>query len=189
MTAHELMLQSGRSLHYVWPRSERSLYSEPKRLVELGWAKARARRSGRRETPEYSITPSGRRALRAWLSTPPAEPATEVEAVLRVVLADSGDVDDLRAALVASVQAIRAGLGERLVAQSRGYLENGGPFPDRLHIIGVVGDFGYRLIEMLEEWTEHALAEIDSWPSTEGVGMTDGARRTFERIIQRYGDD
>ena len=64
-TAYELTAQAQRSLHWVWPRSERALYTEPKRLVALGWATTRPRRGGQRDVPEYHITASGRRALRA----------------------------------------------------------------------------------------------------------------------------
>ena len=39
-TAYELVLQSRRSLHWFWPRSEAHLYAELKRIVERGHAQA-----------------------------------------------------------------------------------------------------------------------------------------------------
>ena len=36
-TGYELTQQAQRSLRYAWPKSERLLYSEPKKLVELGY--------------------------------------------------------------------------------------------------------------------------------------------------------
>ena len=34
-TGYELTRQAQRSLRYAWPKSERLLYSEPKKLVDL----------------------------------------------------------------------------------------------------------------------------------------------------------
>jgi PadR family transcriptional regulator, regulatory protein AphA len=186
-TAGELTAQSRRSLHWVWPRSERSLYTEPKRLVELGWATARPRRGHGREVPEYRCTAAGRRALQTWLATAPSAPATEVEAMLRVVFADAGTVDDLRGALEANVEHIHDAIRTQLVAQCRGYLDDGGPFPDRLHLIGLFSDFYLRFAELLDAWTADALSEIDTWPSARGVGLTPAARHVFEAVLDRYG--
>jgi len=188
-TAHELTAQAQRSLHWVWPRSERALYAEPKRLVALGWATTRERRNGQRTVPEYRITRAGRQALKAWLATPPAEPAAEIEAMLRLVFADAGGADDLRRALEANRDHLHTALRAHLVAQARGYLDDGGPFPERLHLIGLFSDFYLRFIEMLDEWTAASLAEIDQWPGTRDVGMTPAARRTFERVLERYGHE
>ena len=185
-TAHELTVQARRSLHWVWPRSERSLYAEPKRLVTLGWAVTKERTTGQRSVPEYRITAAGRRALQGWLDTPPARPALDVEAMLRAVFADGGDLEQLRAALRSNLDQAQDAVREELVPQVRGYLDDGGPFPDRLHLIGLFSSFYLRFVELLEDWTEDALAEIDTWPGTEGVGLTDTARATFERVLARY---
>ncbi len=188
-TAHELTVQAARSLHWVWPRSERSLYAEPKRLIALGWATAVDRTNGSRTVPEYAITAAGRDALRAWLNTAPAEPATEIEVLLRVVFADGGEVDDLRRALLESRARVHDTLEHLLVPQCREYLANGGPFPDRLHLVGLFSDFYLRFNELLDDWTDHALTEIDNWPNSTSVGMTPAAQRTFERVLERYGYD
>jgi DNA-binding PadR family transcriptional regulator len=188
MTAYELTTQAQRSLHWVWPRSERSLYAEPKRLVALGWATTRERRGPGRPVPEYRISAAGRRALRAWLATEPAEPATDIEAMLRVIFADAGSKDDLRAALEANRDQLVAAIRSRLVDQCRGYLEDGGPFPDRLHLIGLFSDFFFRFAVLIEEWTADALDEIDRWPDARGVGMTPAVEELFEAVLARYGE-
>ena len=188
MTAYELTTQAKRSLHWVWPRSERSLYSEPKRLVALGWATTAARRGPGRAVPEYRISAAGRRALGSWLSTDPADPATDIEAMLRVIFADAGSKEDLRGALEASRDQLVGAIRAQLVDQCRGYLEDGGPFPDRLHLIALFSDFFFRFSVLIEDWTADALDEIDRWPSTQDVGMTPAARRTFEAVLDRFGD-
>jgi DNA-binding PadR family transcriptional regulator len=189
MTAYALATQARRSLHWVWPRSERSLYTEPKRLVALGWATAAMRRAGGRRVAEYRITSAGRRALRDWLQTPPGEPTTEIEAMLRVIFADSGTKTELRDALVANRDRLLAAIRAQAVDQCRGYLDDGGPFPDRLHLIGLFSEFYLRFVELVDDWTTEALIEIDRWPDVKDVGITRQARATFERVLDRYGRD
>src|SRR4051795_2587089 len=71
-TTYELAQQMGRALGQFWPRAESKLYEEPKKLVALGLARASAETVGRRPRTVYSITPKGRRALRAWVPQPGA---------------------------------------------------------------------------------------------------------------------
>src|SRR3954471_5692711 len=67
-TAYELAKQVQRSLNWFWPRAERKLYEEPKRLVEQGLATAMREQTGQRPRTVYAITDDGRDALRGWLS-------------------------------------------------------------------------------------------------------------------------
>ena len=65
-TTYELAKQVQRSLNWFWPRAERKLYDEPKRLVAQGLATASQEATGQRPRTVYSITDDGRRALRQW---------------------------------------------------------------------------------------------------------------------------
>ena len=47
-TTYELAKQVQRSLGWFWPRAERKLYDEPKRLVAAGLAKGSAEMTGAR---------------------------------------------------------------------------------------------------------------------------------------------
>ena len=185
-TAHELKVQAERSLNWLWRRSERSLYAEPKRLVALGWAVATDRRAGRRTVAEYHITESGRAALKAWLGTEPGAPAVEAETVLRVMFADHGDLDDLRQALVATRREITDTLRAQAYTQFVDYLETGGPFPERLHLIAPIADFVVRYVDLIEEWTDELLAQIDDWPTTEGLGLTEPAKQVLSDAAERF---
>lgn len=89
-TTYELTKQMQRTVGYIWPRAERKLYDEPKRLVAAGYAEAVQDLVGRRRRTTYSITPAGREALARWLGTEPAPPAMEFEGMLRVLFADQG---------------------------------------------------------------------------------------------------
>ncbi len=82
-TGYELTHQAQRSLRYAWPKSERLLYSEPKKLVELGYATTYKEDTGGRSRNVYEITDEGRGALREWTATRTQPPRFEVEALLR----------------------------------------------------------------------------------------------------------
>jgi DNA-binding PadR family transcriptional regulator len=94
-TAYELTRQLRRSLSYCWPKAESVLYDEPKRLVRLGLATAQREPVRRRVRTAYAITDEGRRALGAWLATPPSPPRFEFETMLRLVYADQGTNEEL----------------------------------------------------------------------------------------------
>ena len=98
-TTYELAKQVDRSLGWFWPRTERKIYDQAKRLVEEGYATASRGTTGARPRTMYEITPAGRRALRAWLDEPSASPKLESEAQVRVFFADAGDLDQLKATL------------------------------------------------------------------------------------------
>ena len=66
-SAYDLARQAERSLRFAWPKSERHLYTEPKKLVTLGYARLREESAGPSRTRHvYSITGQGRRALEEW---------------------------------------------------------------------------------------------------------------------------
>src|SRR5689334_22534988 len=81
-TTYELAKQVQRSLNWFWPRAERKLYDEPKRLVDQGLATAKRERTGQRPRTLYDITAAGRAALAAWLSEPPAPRGGEFEGMV-----------------------------------------------------------------------------------------------------------
>jgi DNA-binding PadR family transcriptional regulator len=184
-TAYELTQQSKRSFRFFWPRSEANIYAEPKRLVELGWATAGPERVGQRTRTGYRITQAGRTALRAWLATPPAPPVIEIEGFLRLLHADHGTVAEIRAALHTTrdqaLELLDAGR-----AQVEGYLRDGGPFPQRLHIIAVLSAGYADLLAALVDWCELALQETATWPTTTDLGMTPSARKLLDHTLERH---
>jgi hypothetical protein len=123
------------------------------------------RRGERGRKTLYTVTRDGRRAFRDWLAQPSAEPRFESEAVLRALFATEGTKDDLLGTI--------EGLREQVVAarsemdlQAADYLETGGPFPERLHVIALVGRLIHGYVALIEEWTDWAHAEVETWPDT-----------------------
>jgi PadR family transcriptional regulator AphA len=183
-TTYELANQTKRSLRYFFPRAERHLYAEAKRLADAGLARSEEGYTGRRRSTTYAITPAGRQALRNWLRTPPAPPVLEAEVVLRTFFADAGRQDDLLAALAAAREQAAAAQRE-LAAMAQASLDGTSPFPERL----AVGALGLRFVtdfhRLLETWAEWAACEVATWQQPDGRGW-DGARAV---IVDVAGGD
>ncbi len=170
-TGYELTHQAQRSLRYAWPKSERLLYSEPKKLVELGFATTHQEDSGGRTRNVYTITDRGRQALAEWTSTRTQPPRLEIEALLRLLFADHGSREDVLGAL----DEFESDIDEHhraIVELMASYLDGGHPFPERTHLSVLFATFQIEMFKSIERWIEFAREEIDEWPSTRDLGMT-----------------
>jgi DNA-binding PadR family transcriptional regulator len=170
-TTYELAKQMHRSLHWFWPRAERKLYDEPKRLVADGLATASAEATGKRPKTVYSITPAGRSALSDWLDEPSATPALEFEAMVKVFFADAGSLEQLQGTLDGVVADARA-----RVEELAGIVEAGldaPQFPERVHlqVLCLKVLFEQELATLrAARWVR---AEVAEWVSVERPGDTD----------------
>jgi PadR family transcriptional regulator AphA len=185
-SAYELTRQIHRSLRYMQPASERNLYAEPKRLAAAGLVRMRREQVGRRSRTIYEITPAGREALRRHLATPPTPPQLEFEALQRLIYADQGSKQDLLAALDTTSRQVQQLLDDG-IQQVRGYQADGGPFPQRLHLIMLFARFYADFLLLLRDWAALARREVASWPTTSDLGLTDGTRKILEDLL-RQGD-
>jgi PadR family transcriptional regulator AphA len=185
-SAYELTQQIHRGVRYMLPASERNLYAEPKRLAAAGLVRMRREAVGRRSRTIYEITPAGREALRRQLATPPAPPQLQFEALQRLIFADQGSKHDLLAALDTTGRQVQQLLDDGL-QQVRGYQADGGPFPQRLHLIMLFARFYADHLLLLRDWVALARREVASWPTTSDLGLTDGTRRILEDLL-RQGD-
>src|SRR5262245_61163159 len=183
-SAYELTKQMRRSLAYCWPKAESVLYDEPKRLARMGLASVLEEPVGSRSRTVYSITDSGRASLREWLATKPAPPRFELEPLLRLLYADHGTKADLLRAVGATRDWARSET-ERGLAQLEEYQADGGPFPERLHIIVLFGDLCARLLDAVEDWAASAAAEIGAWPRVKGVGASSATNQRLADVIAR----
>lgn len=170
-TGYELTHQAQRSLRYAWPKSERLLYSEPKKLVELGFATTHTEAIGNRSRNVYEITDEGRRVLSEWTNSRTQPPRIEVEALLRLLFADHGTIEDLLGAL----DELESDIGEHhqaIVELMGSYLDGGHPFPQRTHLSVLFATFQIEIFKSIERWIDFAREEISHWPSTKELGMT-----------------
>lgn len=119
-SASELALFMERSvIRYILPRTRSQLYSEPKRLVKLGLARARLEPGPGRRRTVYSITPKGRRALAEWLAEPGEAVRLEHKTLLKFYLTDHRDTAALRSRLAEMREETLAGVREALAQISR----------------------------------------------------------------------
>ena len=183
-TGYELTHQAQRSLRYAWPKSERLLYSEPKKLVELGYATVHQEEQSNRTRNVYTITEQGRQALKVWTTTRTQPPRLEIEALLRLLFADQGSTEDVLGAL----NEFEEDIGEHhqaIVELMASYLDGGHPFPQRTHLSVLFATFQIEIFKTIERWIDFARDEIEEWPTTQDLGMTP---RT-ETLTRLLGED
>lgn len=171
-TTYELAKQVQRSLWWFWPRAERKLYDEPKRLVAAGFARSEGEMTGARPRTVYTVTRSGRAALRRWLGEPPAPPTFEFEGMVKVFFADGGTLEQLRANLTT----IAATADERLEEIDSKIAEltsDDVAFSERVHLNAL----GLRFIldheRAMATWARWALEQTEGWQSTTDPGRWD----------------
>lgn len=183
-SAYQLTQQIHRSLRYMHPASERNLYAEPKRLAAAGLVRIRQETAGRRSRTVYEITPAGRDTLRRQMATPTRPPQLEFDAMQRLVFADQGSKQDLLDTLDATSGQVDQLLRD-VVQQLRGYQADGGPFPERLHLIMLFSRFYVDYLHLLHDWTATARREVASWPTTRNLGLTDGTQQILDELLRR----
>lgn len=172
-TTYELANQMKRSISWFWDRAERTLYQEPKRLVEAGWAISRTEHTGRRPATVYRITPAGRDALRAWLDTHGGPPILQIENLIRVFFADQGDPDQLRGTVEHMGAQARESRAELLDIAASMDLDDP-VIRDRRAVnalsIGLILDVQDAVIR----WADWAAAVTEHWDSTTEPGWDGG---------------
>jgi DNA-binding PadR family transcriptional regulator len=171
-TTYELAKQVQRSLDWFWPRAERKLYDEPKRLVAAGWAASGREMTGARPRTVYRVTARGKKALQRWLDEPPAPPTLEFEGMVKVFFADGGTLEQLRANLasIADTADARAAEVEDKLDESR---IGDVPWPERLPL----NVLGLRFIadheQLIGTWARWALDQTADWVSPTDPGSWD----------------
>lgn len=170
LSTYELAKQVERSLGWFWPRTERKIYDEAKRLVESGHARSTREATGARRRTVYHITPKGSRSLETWLSEPSAPPKLESEALVRVFFADAGTLEQLRETIAGFVNEANAKLAilRQLIDSAQ---DPDSAYSDRLHINALALRFQLDYHEMMVRWGQWAAEEVPEWSSTTDPGQ------------------
>jgi PadR family transcriptional regulator, regulatory protein AphA len=176
-STYELAKQVQRSLGWFWPRAERKLYEEPKRLVAAGLAKSTREMTGSRPRTVYAVTARGRKALRRWLDEPPAPPSLEFEGMVKVFFADAGDLEQLDQTLRSIADTADARIAE-LKAKVAENTSGDVAFPDRLPLNNIALRFSVDHEQLISSWARWALDQIVEWRSPTDPGSWD-YRRCF----------
>ncbi len=171
-STYELAKQVERSLGWFWPRTERKIYDEAKRLVDSGHATAKAEPTGSRPRTVYTITAKGRRALRTWLDETSAPPKLEAEALVRVFFSDAGNLDQLKATLDELAATAHKNL-DQLTGLIAAADDPDYPFAGRRHINALAIRFQHDYHDMIATWAEWAADQTNSWTDIDDQGAWD----------------
>lgn len=179
-SAYELTKHMRRSaLAELWPRTETSLYKEPKVLEAHGYATATPDANGARARTVYAITPAGRRALRAWLRTPGEGLVFECEAAVKAFFGDAGTLEDLHAQLRTLAGAISSATPPP-VTMLRELRDGDVRFPERRHYTAMSADLIARLRLAVTGWAADWADLTQEWST---VHLDDTSRRQAAAVL------
>lgn len=148
------MYSRGGQLYYAVAPSR--MYAEPKRLEQLGYVRSEKRPGKTRERTFYTLTASGRNALRRWLLEPPAFPRIQNEAVAKLMAGDIlGDDERLLDALLGLRDEIEAQQAKLDDARQR--MEG---LPHRATYLLLIHGLGNRLLQVQREWLDDVEAAL-----------------------------
>ncbi|MGV1050383.1 MAG: helix-turn-helix transcriptional regulator [Solirubrobacterales bacterium] len=154
-TSYDLKQALEVSVQNFWPVPHTTAYEEPARLAAAGYLTARQESGGRRKRV-YSLTDSGRAALRAWTADPAvAPPQLREEAVLKIFAgAEPGPLLDARLAWHRGKREELQSLLEGIQAAEG--MENA----ERTLVIGIV--YHEKMLELLETMAGFATVSAGS---------------------------
>ncbi len=181
----ELTTQLRRNMRFFWPRAESQIYEEVKALATRGWARDRQTFVGERARTSYTITAAGRRALEAWLSTPPKPTALECEPLLRVFLADFATPEQFQVSLDQVRADAKAILDVGRVVGAE-YLAGTAPFQDQVHVRALVFDFLSSHARMLNDWADRTELAAAAWKRTSPTARDQSACASIKRVLDTY---
>jgi DNA-binding PadR family transcriptional regulator len=180
--SYELVKEMGRNLRYFWPRAESRIYAELNRLKGEKLATSKESSTGERSRQTWSISATGRHALKAWLRGESGETTLQCEDLLRIFLAQPEDTRTL----ASSIQRIRAEAEElsalaNIIAHE--YQTSTAPFQERVRARALVFDFLASWAHMRIEWAKRAQAYL---AKLEDLDASAGDRVAVEHIRQRH---
>jgi DNA-binding PadR family transcriptional regulator len=150
--AHDLVQMMRQGGPVYWGGAPSRLYSEPKRLAELGYLSAETAPGRTNPRTIYTLTTDGREALRDWLSAPARFPRIKNEAHLRLLAGDLLTDEEI----VASFRGMLRELDELEAAAAEMYAQ-ADRVPHRARYLRLSHAYAQRLVALHREW----VAEIE----------------------------
>lgn len=143
-------------ISHVWSESHGQLYPVLKQLASEGLIRAQDRKAGRRKKTVYTITPIGRKRLRAWLESPVELSKPRDELILKLFFGSETEIPVLIQHLEAHRDRTKAILNQCLEWQKQNQRNPERIMPFMLITIRA----GISLSEASLHWAEESLKTL-----------------------------
>jgi len=153
--AHDLVRMMREGEHAIWSASASQWYAEPKRLADLGLLQAERTPGRTRERTHYTLTDTGRAALREWLAEPSAFTRIQCEPIVRLLAAEYVDPEVLERSLAA----LREPLAESYAALAKAEAV-ARELPHRERVLLINHRLARRILDAHAAWLDEAEAEL-----------------------------
>lgn len=160
--AHDLVQMMRQGGPVYWGGAPSRLYAEPKRLARCGYLRARGASGRTHPRTVYTLTASGRNALREWLAAPARFPRIKNEAHLRLLAGDLLSDQEI-------VESFRGMLPEldRLESSVQEMYEQADRVPHRARYLRLSHEYARKLVKLHRQWVadvERELADGSAGP-------------------------
>jgi DNA-binding PadR family transcriptional regulator len=167
--AHDLVQMMRQGGPVYWGGAPSRLYSEPKRLAKLGYLTARSAPGKTNPRTVYTLTASGRTALRDWLATPASFPRIKNEAHLRLLAGDLLTDEQI----IASFRGMLPGLTQLESAVEEMY-DQAERVPHRARYLRLSHAYARKLVALHREWITEVERELTPRPDQPTAGAPGG---------------
>jgi DNA-binding PadR family transcriptional regulator len=166
-SAYELAKLFGRPVRFFWTKAESGTYADLRRLEADAMVQSRVESTGGRDRTIYSLSEQGRATLRGWLESEPTEAQYNVEAMLRLYLADAGTVEDLQRS-VAGIGRLSEAMIEDALAIADGYVLGRHERQRELALRALEFSLLWAQGSALRSWVVATEREISRWKDLDG---------------------
>jgi DNA-binding PadR family transcriptional regulator len=173
-SGYELSQRAHRPLGHFWTAQHSQIHGELTKLTEAGavtWVAVPG--PGPRAKKIYSITESGRDALTAWVTRPPAPAPARNELLLKAYAMWTADPERARELFTTQLNSSREQLAEYEAAWDRVTGDHPGGVPARTHVdFGnyVTLRFGIDAVRTTVEWCSWVIELLDGAPDAPETG-------------------
>lgn len=161
LTGYEIKQRADVTLRFYWVSPAMSqIYTEIRRLTDLGLVSAAARKDGGREVTSYAITDAGQDALREWMeSTPAGFPVLKHPVLLRLLIGHATEPEHTRQMLHDYLRELDDALAD--LSEVRESLRGADRPGQAFRFPSLVADWGLDYFAAETRHTQRALASLD----------------------------
>ncbi len=153
---HDLLRMHRQGNWIYWTAAESRFYSEPRRLAQLGYLRARREPGKTTERTLYTLTARGRRAIADWLAEPSGFIRIQNEPAARL---NGADLAADEATVARSLAAIRPQIAEQLAWLARAE-DEAGALPHRERYLRINHRLSRRILEAFIAWLDEVEDEL-----------------------------